>query len=98
MNTTNPLSSKLPANYNQVLYWKISEKSGRLVKMNLLSILLAIIFGTGFYIFMRIFGKSSKIAWSSNEILIFIIGIIFILALHEFVHGVAMQSFGAKPR
>lgn len=97
MSISNSLSSKLPADYKEVLYWKITEKSSRLAMMNFLSIPLAFVFGAGFFIFVRLFGKSPKIALSNNEILIFIIGTIIVLALHEFVHGIAMQSFGAKP-
>jgi hypothetical protein len=93
----NSPSGKPPSHYQEVLYWKISEKSGRLVLMNLLSIPLAVLFGIGVFIFVRLFGPSPKFAWSGTEILIFLIGVIAVLAMHEFVHGLIMQSFGAKP-
>ncbi len=89
---------KPPSGYNEVLYWKISEEPSRLVIMNFLPILLAIVFGIGFFIFIRVFGGSPQLALSNQEILIFLIGIPIILALHEFVHGIIMQSFGARPR
>ncbi len=98
MFTSNSHSGKPPSNYKEVLYWKINEKSSRLVMMNLLSIPLALLFGIGFFIFVRMFGGSPKFALSNNDIFIFLTGIIIVIAFHEFVHGVAMQSFGAKPR
>lgn len=89
--------SKPPTGYNEVLYWKISEEPSRFVIMNILPILLAAVFGIGFFIFVRVFGGSPQLALSNQELLIFFIGIPIILALHEVVHGIVMQSFGAKP-
>jgi hypothetical protein len=89
---------KTPSGYNEVLYWKISEEPKRLVIMNFLPILLAIVFGISFFIFIRVFGGSPQLTLSNQGILIFLIGIPIILALHEFVHGIIMQSFGARPR
>ena len=86
------------SNYSEVLYWKISEEPSRLIIINLLPILLAIAFGIGFFIFIHVFGGSPRLGLSNKEILIFLIGIPIILALHEFAHGVIMQSFGAKPK
>jgi hypothetical protein len=90
--------SKSPSGYNEVLYWKISEEPSRFVIMNFLPILLAAVFGLGFFSFVRVFGGSPQLALNNQELLIFFIGIPIILALHEFVHGIVMQSFGAKPK
>ena len=78
-------------------YWKISEEPNRLLIMNILPILLAVVFGIGFFIFIRVFGGLPRLALSDKGILIFLIGIPIILAAHEFVHGILMQSFGARP-
>jgi hypothetical protein len=86
------------SNYNEVLYWKITEEPNRVVIMNLLPILLAIVFGIGFFIFIYLFGGPPHLALSNQEIVIFFIGIPIVLALHEFLHGIVMQSFGARPR
>jgi hypothetical protein len=96
MSISNSLSGKPPSNYREVLYWKINEKAGRIAMMNSLSIPLAIVFGIGFYIFVRMFGTSPKIIWDDNAIFIFLIGIPIVLLAHEFIHGVVMQSYGAK--
>jgi hypothetical protein len=89
--------SSLPG-YKEVLYWKISEESSRFVIMNFLPVLLAVTFGIGFFIFIRVFGGSPHFAMSNQELLIFFLGIPIVLALHEFVHGIIMQSFGARPK
>lgn len=89
---------KPPSNYNEVLYWKITEEPSRLVLLSLLPILLAIVIGSVFFLFIRVFGGSPQMALNNSEILIFFIGIPIVLALHEFVHGIMMQGFGAKPR
>lgn len=94
--------SEFPQNslsdYTEVLYWKISEEPNRFAIMNLLPILLATIFGIGFFIIIQAFGGSPQLALSNKEILIFLIGIPTVLASHEFVHGITMRGFGAKPR
>ena len=97
MSPQNSFLGKPPSNYNEVLYWKITEEPRRLVIMSLMPILLAIVFGIGFFVFVYVFGGSPQLALSNKEILIFIIGIPFVLILHEFVHGIGMQSFGARP-
>jgi hypothetical protein len=90
---------KPPSGYKEALYWKINEEDPRrLVIMDFLPILLAILFGIGFYIIIQLFGGSPQLALSNQELLIFFIGIPIVLALHEFVHGVMMRSFGARPR
>ena len=49
--------------------------------------------------FVRIFGKPSEIrSVDSSEKLILLFGILLVIVLHEFAHGVAMQTFGARPK
>lgn len=86
------------SDYNEVLYWKISKEPSRFAMMNFLPLLLAIIFGIVFFVSIRVLSESPPLALSNQELLIFLIGIPFVLASHEFVHGIAMQSFGARPR
>jgi hypothetical protein len=98
MSIAGSLSGAPPSDYQEVLYWKITDKANHVVFMNLLSIPLAIVFGIGFSIFVRLFAEAPKITWSVNETLLFLIGAIMVIAIHEFVHAVAMQAFGAKPK
>ena len=96
MSISNNLPGKPPPDYKEVLYWKISEKASTTIIMNLLSIPLAIVFGIGFFIFANIFGKPQGITGGIlNFGLILIIGMIVVIALHEFAHGMAMKIFGA---
>lgn len=98
MLSPNSSLGKPPSSYNEVLYWKISEEPNRLVIMNLLPLLLAMIFGTCFFVFIQVFGGSPQLTLNNTDILIFLVGIPITLALHEFLHGIVMQSFGARPR
>ena len=95
---SNSPSGKPPSSYYEVLYWKISEEPNRFVMMNFLPILLAIGFGIGFFVLIRVFNGSLSLALSNKEILIFVIGIPIVLAFHEFLHGIVMRGFGARPR
>ncbi len=52
---------KPPSGYQEVLYWKVNEEPSRFVIMNFLPILLAILFGIGFYIFVQVFGGSPQL-------------------------------------
>jgi hypothetical protein len=96
MSISDSPSGRPPSDYQEMLYWKITENANRVAPMNLLSIPLALVSGIGFFIFVRLFGNAPKFDWSASEILIFIVGILLVLALHEFVHGVALQAFGGK--
>jgi hypothetical protein len=96
MSASNSLFGKPPSNYEEVLYWKITEKAGRIALINFLAIPLAIVFGAGYFIFIRLFGNSPKAIWNANEIMILLAGILIVLVLHEYVHGIVMQAFGAK--
>jgi len=95
----NTIPGEPPPDYKEVLYWKISENAGTTIIMNLLSIPLAIVFGIGFFTFANMFGKPQEITSGISNflsiLLIGIIGLIVVIPLHEFAHGVAMKTFGA---
>ena len=96
MSGSNSFLGKPPSDYKEVLYWKITDKAGRIALMNFLAIPLAIVFGIAFFIFVRQFGNPPKLTWYANGILIFLAGIVLVLLFHEFVHGMLMRAFGAK--
>lgn len=99
MSIPNIAPGKPPPDYKEVHYWKISEKTGRVVIMNLLSIPLAIVFGIGFFVFVVLFGRPQEFTGGIlNFGLILIIGIIVVVVLHELAHGIAMQSYGARAK
>ncbi|MCC6500352.1 MAG: DUF3267 domain-containing protein [Anaerolineales bacterium] len=97
-NSTTPVS-KLPANYKEALYWKISEKKSRLIAMNLLAIPLAGIFWFGFYFIIRLSGKPPEyIIDDPKQSLLLLVGFAITIIVHELVHGLAMQFFGAQAK
>lgn len=84
MSIPNITPGKPPPDCKEVRYWKISEKSSRVLIMNLLSIPLAIVFGIGFFVFVVLFGRPQEFTGGIlNFGLILIIGIIVVVVLHE---------------
>jgi membrane protein YdbS with pleckstrin-like domain len=104
MNMTKPnliaLPGEVPSNHKEVLYWRISHQGFSVVAMNLLAFPLVFVFSIGFYFFVEIFGTPPEIGISelNQELLILLIGILLVLVLHELAHGIAMQTFGARPK
>lgn len=99
MSNSNTFSGKPPSDYQEVLYWRIAERTGRIITMNLLSIPLALLFGIGFFYFVRLFGKSPEnVSFNSVQAVVLLVGILLVFVLHELSHGIAMQAFGATPR
>jgi hypothetical protein len=100
MQASNPLLGKAPADYEEVLFWKATQKASRIIIMNLLSIPLAIIFGIIFIDFVYMYGNPPEIVTgdSNNFLGVLLIGILLVVVLHELAHGIAMQTFGAKPK
>ncbi|MFL7870303.1 MAG: hypothetical protein AB8I58_15860, partial [Anaerolineales bacterium] len=60
MSSSNTFSGKPPNDYQEVLYWRITERTNRILVMNLLSIPLGLIFGLVFFFFIRIFGAKPR--------------------------------------
>lgn len=100
MQTSNPLLlGKAPTDYEEVLYWKVTQKTSRIVILNLLSIPLAIFWGIIFIDLVYIYGNPPEItSGDSNNFGPLLIGILLVVVLHELAHGIAMQIFGAKPK
>ena len=96
--TSNSPSSRPLATYTEALYWRVRDGSGRLVKINLLALPLAAMSGLGFVWMAQHVGKAPKFALGARDGVVFVIGIVGVLALHECVHAVLMRAFGARPR
>jgi hypothetical protein len=100
MSDSSSQAGEIPLNYNEVLYWKIDQKIGRLVGLNLLAFPLTILFGAGFYLFVLVFGRPQEIH-SQGSILVvtlLMISMLLFLLLHECVHGIGMRIYGARPK
>ncbi|MBN1259107.1 MAG: DUF3267 domain-containing protein [Anaerolineae bacterium] len=105
MSTETSPNGAMSSNYRQVLYWRISEKRGRVILMNLLAIPLACLLGVGFLGLVLAFGRPFDIDFESQTIMqgLIQLGLTVIVALavfplHEGVHGLAMRIFGAHPK
>jgi Putative zincin peptidase len=99
MSIPNTFSGKPPSDYEEVLDWRIAQRTSRILVMNLLSIPLAFVFGIVFLIFVLMFGKPSEIlSTDSTKTAILLVGILPVVVMHELAHGVAMQTFGAQPK
>jgi len=91
---------ELPPSYEEVLYWKVTQKIWRVVVMNLLAFPLALFFGAGFLVIVLLFGKpfeirSAGFVW---DVASFIGAAILVVPLHELAHGISMMAYGAKPK
>jgi hypothetical protein len=92
-------SGSLPDDYQEVLYWTITGNPWRVILLQILAIPLCILavivfFGLAF----RLGGFPSSLTSGLGEISIVIAAIVLSIVLHELVHGIAMQVFGAEPR
>jgi hypothetical protein len=88
----------VPAHYREVLYWKLSGSAWRLIVANVLGLLLAGLCGAGFGWFARQVGRLPPIVVGAPELVALLAGLILSVVLHELVHGLVMQAYGAQPR
>jgi hypothetical protein len=90
---------ELPPGYREVLYWKITAETSRIVQLQLIGLPLfaaacLLFFGLAFLL-----GSNQAIFRVNGWVaLVTLAGSILILAIHELVHGVTMRAFGARPR
>lgn len=93
------MPGKVPPRYREVLYWKLTESTRRLVLINLLAVPLAVVAGPVFFGLAGWLGQGAAgedTGWAGT--LGLVIGILLTLALHELTHGLVMSVFGAQPR
>ena len=90
----------IPLDYNEVLYWTIVQKPGRIIAVTLLGLPLGFVFGAGFLAFVLLFGRPMEINIhaSIQARILLLIGVILVIPLHELAHGVAMRIYGARPQ
>ncbi|HET9910492.1 MAG TPA: DUF3267 domain-containing protein [Anaerolineales bacterium] len=92
-------SGSLPEDYQEVLYWRLTEQPGRVVALNIVGILLFIGFGSLFStLAIRVGRLPSSFDFGLVELIMIVVGILLALIVHELTHGMAMQIFGAKPK
>lgn len=94
-----PVSGSLPKDYQEVLYWRVTDKPARVIILQILALIFFVIFGLVFFRLAVSLGKlPTQIAFGLGEIGAILLGVLLAMGLHELTHGLVMQMFGAKPQ
>lgn len=94
-----PVSGSLPNNYQEVLYWRVTDKPARVIILQILALIFFVIFGFVFFRLAVSLGKlPTQIAFGLGEIGAVLLGVLLTMGFHELTHGLTMQMFGAKPK
>ena len=100
INNHTPNSGTLSNDYQEVLYWTITEKPMRVIAMNILAAFLFVIFGFIFSWLAFNLGKLPSDAGFSlfdlGTIGLGFSGVLLTLGLHDLIQGLTMQIFGEK--
>jgi len=91
-----PERGRVPDGYREVLYWKLTESTRRLILIQLLAIPLGIVAFPAFGWAAAQFGGNALAGL--EDLLSLVLGLVVTLSLHELAHGVVMAAFGAQPR
>lgn len=96
-----PLAGALPAAYHEVLYWRVTEKTSRLILIQVLALVSFVLFGLLFASLAISMGKlptSGSFTLGLRESGALCIGIVLTVVVHELTHGLVMRRAGATPR
>ncbi len=91
----------LPDSYREVLYWRVTETTARLVAAQVLAVIGFLIFGVLFASLAIALGGlplSGTFRLELAPMIALIVGMVVTLIAHEIIHGLAMSLSGAKPR
>jgi hypothetical protein len=95
----NTPSTSLPDHYQQVLYWRLTGSPARLILIQALAIPLFILSGWFFFQIALHLGKlPSSFSIDLNQVGFTLAAIFITIVLHEWLHGITMKIFGAKPQ
>lgn len=99
MTTELASSSHLPANYREVLYWKLSHHKKLLVVLNVVGLALMGLALPLFFAWARLWHPATL---SGNirvgQLTGALSGIVLTIILHELTHGLALRAYGARPK
>lgn len=92
----------LPGHYHEALYFRLTEPR-KLLILNLVAVpllLLAVFFFLGLLILYESIGAPLVIPAipETTSVTLGLVMVIGVLGLHEWVHGLAIRYYGAKPR
>jgi hypothetical protein len=95
----NTPSASLPDHYQQVLYWRLTGSRARLILIQALAIPLFILSGLFFFqIALHLGNLPSSFSIDLNQVGSTLAAILITIVLHEWLHGMTMKLFGAKPQ
>jgi hypothetical protein len=92
------VSSALPPNYREAIYWRLTGRPALFIALNLLALVGLVLFGAFFAWFAVRFGGAASVAIGGADLLALVTAAFLTLVLHELAHGLAMQAFGARPQ
>jgi nicotinate-nucleotide adenylyltransferase len=93
-----PERGRVPEGYYEVLYWKLTASTRRLILIQLLAVPLGIIALPLFGWIAGQFGSRAFTVAGLGDLLVLIAALLLTLGLHELAHGAVMAAFGAQPR
>ena len=88
----------VPANYREVLYWRITQSNWKLTVVNVLSLPLAGLMGLLFFGWAVLLKRMpDSLNLDLPRIISLVVAVALTLVLHELAHGLAMWAYGARP-
>jgi len=93
-----PQPGAVPANYREVLYWRITQSTWKLTLVNLLSLVMLGLMGLVFVGWVVLLNRMPKgLSFGLPQAFVLIVSVAATLVLHELAHGLAMVAYGARP-
>lgn len=93
----NPHLHNLPEQYEQALYWKLSEHHKLLVALNVAGILMMILALLPLVAWARLWQPVGAVDMSAIQTILGLVMVGLTVVLHELLHGLALRCYGAKP-
>jgi hypothetical protein len=91
-----PVERTAPEGYTEALYWRISDSKSKVIRIQLWALLFTVVWLSIFYLIARYVGGMT--GGLPGNVWLWVVPIVVVMPLHEFIHGMAMRSFGARPQ
>ncbi len=89
----------LPENYHEVLYWKLSQHKSLVATLNIVGLLLMGLAFVPLCAWVRLWRPAiATLKIQGPEVFVMLFGIALTIVAHELTHGLALRSYGARPR
>ncbi len=94
-----PAPSALPVGYHEVLYWRLTQTTGRVVAVQVAGLAALVVFGLLFAGLAVGVGRlPPSLAFGLGEGGWLLAGLVVTVVAHELVHGLFMRWYGARPQ